>query len=303
MLETLKQLFTNELAIKFGAAIIGVLIINFVTGIVKRYISNRIKTAEDRYHVRKVITFIGYFLIFIFLLAVFYQRLRGLTIAFGLIGAGVAFSLQRVVASIAGWLAITTQHFYGIGDRIQVGEITGDVVDISLLRTALMEIGEWVESDLYTGRIVFIPNGNIFDTPVRNYSGSFPYLWDKITVPVKYGSDYDLAEDILQNAANDIVKDYIDDAGAAWVKAMRNFVINKAKIEPMVLLEANDNWIEFTLRYIVPYDRRVITRGKLFMKILREFDKTNGKVTFASQTFQVVGVPPLDINLAGKEQV
>ena len=302
MLETLRQIFTNELAIKFVAAIIGILIINFVIGIIKSYVSKRIKTPEDRYHVRKMITFIGYFIIFIFLLVVFYQRLRGLTIAFGLIGAGVAFSLQKVVASIAGWLAITTQHFYGIGDRIQVGEITGDVVDISLLRTALMEIGEWVESDLYTGRIVFIPNGSIFDTPVRNYSGSFPYLWDKITVPVKYGSDYDLAREIIQNTADDIVKDYIEDAKTAWVKAMRNFIVIKARIEPMIFLEANDNWIEFTIRYMVPYDRRVITRDRLFTKILKEFDQTNGKVTFASQTFQVVGIPTLDVNLSKKER-
>ncbi|MCK7527876.1 MAG: mechanosensitive ion channel family protein [Ignavibacteriales bacterium] len=266
MLETLKQILTNELAIKFIVAIIGIIIINFASNIIKKYISNRIKTPEDRYHARKIITFVGYFVIFLFLLVVFYQRLRGLTIAFGLIGAGVAFSLQKVITSIAGWLAITTQHFYGIGDRIQVGNITGDVVDISLLRTALMEIGEWVESDLYTGRIVFISNGSIFDTPVHNYSASFPYLWDIIRIPVRYGSDFNLAREILQNSSNEIVKDYLEDAKSAWQRAMRNFVINKARIEPMITLETNDNWIEFTVRYIVPYDKRVITREICFLQ-------------------------------------
>lgn len=296
MLDTLIKIFTHPLAIKSVIALIGILIITFIIRIINKYATKHIRTSEERYRTRKLITYIGYFVIFIFLLVVFYERLRGLTIAFGLIGAGVAFSLQRVIASIAGWIAISIQKFYTVGDRIQIGDIRGDVVDINVLRTAIMEIGEWLDVDLHTGRIVWISNGTIFDTPVYNYSGNFPYLWDQIKIPVKYGSDYILARQIMYDVINNMIKDYIDDAKESWQRVMRDFIIKKARIEPFISIETNDNWMEYTIRYVVHYDKRVITKDELFTRILDEFKKTNGQVNFASQTVQIVGIPPINVH-------
>ena len=296
-METFIKIITHPLSIKSVIAIIEIIVIGFIFRIISNSFSKRIDAPEVRYRTRKMITYLGYLVTFVFLLVVFYERLRGVSIFFGLIAAGVAFSLQRVIASIAGWIAISTQHFYTIGDRIQIGDIKGDVIDINVLRTAIMEIGEWVEVDLYTGRIVWISNGTVFDTPVYNYSRSFPYLWDQIKIPVKHGSDINLAKKIMLDAVNSIVKDYIDDAKNSWKTIMRNFVVKEAKVEPIVTLEINDNWIEFVIRYIVSYDQRVITRDNLFTQIYEEIQKTKGKVVFASQTVQIVGLPPLNVNL------
>lgn len=297
MLDNLNEILTHPLAAKIYVAIIGVIILSFVFTIIKRYATRQIKAPRERYHMRKLITYIGYLIMAVFLMVIFYERLRGLTIAFGLIGAGVAFSLQRVIASIAGWIALLTQHFYNVGDRIEISGIRGDVVDINVLRTAIMEIGQWIDADLYTGRIIWISNGTLFDTPVYNYSGYFPYLWDQIKIPVKYESDYNQARGIMQNIANEIVKDYIDNAREAWRGVMRNFVVKEARIEPYISVATTDNWMEFTLRYVVHYDKRVVVKDELFSRILTEFNKTAGKVAFASQTFQIVGAPPLDINI------
>jgi len=295
MLEILIKIFTHPLAIKAAVAVIGIIIISFIFKIIKAFASKHIMTPEKRYHTRKFITYMGYIAIFIFLLAVFYERLRGVTIAFGLIGAGIAFSLQRVIASIAGWIAISSQHFYTVGDRIQIGNIKGDVVDINVLRTAIMEIGEWVDADLYTGRLIWISNGSVFDTAVYNYSGSFPYLWDQVKIPIKYGSNHILAQEIMYKVINDVVKDYIDDARESWKTVMRKFVVKKARIEPYIGLETTDNWIEFTIRYVVNYDKRLTTKNDLFTRILEEFNKTNGQISFASQTVQIVGIPPINL--------
>ncbi len=101
-----------------------------------------------------------------------------LTLAAGIVSAGVAFAAQEVIVSVAGWLTILFAHFYRIGDRVELGGIRGDVIEIGVLRTRLMEIGQWVHSDLYNGRVVLVANSFVFKEPVFNYSGEFPFVWD-----------------------------------------------------------------------------------------------------------------------------
>jgi len=296
-MNVIEQIFSNELFIKITVAIIGILFINFLIGIFKRYASRHIIDSEQSYHIRKLITLAGYFIIVIFLLIVFYQRLRGLTIAFGVIGAGIAFSLQEVIGSIAGWLAINSKNFYKIGDRVQLGDIKGDVIDISILRTTIMELGEWVEADLYTGRIVQISNSFVFKSPVYNYSGDFPFIWDKIIIPVQYGCNYKLAREIIDKVVCEVVGEYINEANTAWENMLRKYLVERARIEPMITIIANDNWVEFTARYIIDYKKRVVTKDLLFTRILEEFDKVDSQVKISSTTIQLVQAPPLDIRL------
>ena len=128
---------------------------------------------------------------------VYSDKLGGLTVAFGVAGAGIAFALQEVIASFAGWLAIMFGSFYKTGDRVQLGGIKGDVMDIGVLRTTIMEVGQWVDGDLYNGRIVLVANSFVFKEPVYNYSGDFPFLWDEIKIPIQYGSNYEKTNEIL----------------------------------------------------------------------------------------------------------
>jgi len=94
-------------------------------------------------------------------------------------------------------ILLSVNQFYEPGDRVQLGGITGDVIDISILRTTVMEIGGWVKADLYNGRIVRIANSFVFKEPVYNYSADFPFVWDEIVLPIKYGCDHRLAREIL----------------------------------------------------------------------------------------------------------
>jgi len=132
-------------------AIVGVLLISVIIRFLQRSLSRYIRDSDTRYRARKFLAFLGYLIGIVFVSAVFSKRLGGLHIAFGIVGAGVAFALQEVITSIAGFVAISFGHFYKTGDRIQLAGIRGDAIDIGILRTTLMECGDWVQGDLYNG--------------------------------------------------------------------------------------------------------------------------------------------------------
>lgn len=284
--------------VAIGIAIIA-LIFRFISQSVPRYIQD----ADTRYRTRKAINFIGYVTMLLFAVFLFSDRLGQFTVIFGVVGAGIAFALQEVIGSFAGWVAISFGQFYKPGDRVQLGGIMGDVIDISILRTTLMECGDWVKADLYNGRIVRIANSFVFKEPVYNYSADFAFLWDEITVPVKYGSEHRLAREILEKVAFEVTGEYIAQAKQQWHKMTNKYLIEDARIEPIVTLIANDNWIQFTIRYPVSYKKRRIKKDQLFTRILDEFENTNGRVTFASATFELVEAPTINVRLASRNSI
>jgi small-conductance mechanosensitive channel len=283
-------------------AVVGLLIISVLIRFLQRSSSRWIKDSDTRYRARKFLTFIGYLLGLLFLVALFSDKLGGIHVALGIAGAGVAFALQEVITSIAGFVAVTFGHFYRTGDRIQLAGIRGDVIDIGVLRTTLMECGQWVEGDLYNGRIVRIANSFVFKEPVFNYSADFPFLWDEISLPVKYGSDQQLVREILQRILKEIVGDYAVWAQETWKEMVKKYRIEDEKVEPMITMVANDNWMEFTLRYVVDYKKRRSTKDKIFAQVIEEFEKNEGRVAIASTTSDIslMQAPQFDVRLSGK---
>ena len=300
MEEFIKRWLLDPAVGKFVAASIGILIIIVLVRFLKRYLFRYIKDSDNRYRARKFVTFIGYITGIIVIATIFSDKLGGLTVALGVAGAGIAFALQEVIASVAGWLAVSAGNFYKTGDRIQLGGIMGDVIDIGILRTTLMECRQWVNGDQYNGRIVRVANSFVFKEPVFNYSGDFHFLWDEIVIPVKYGSDYKLAREIFGKIADEITGEYTIAARDAWKEMVNKYLVEDAKVEPMIFLIANDNWMEFTVRYVVDYKKRRITKDQLFTRILEEIDKTDGRVSIASTTLQIVDPPIFDVRITDK---
>jgi small-conductance mechanosensitive channel len=270
-----------------------VLVINLLRRNVNKYVEDK----DSRYRTKKFLSFFGYLLGISLIIVVYAHKLGNLTVALGVTGAGIAFALQEVIGSIAGWIAIMFGNFYRTGDRVQLGGIKGEVIDIGIIRTTVMEIGQWVDADLYNGRIVRIANSFVFKEPVFNYSADFPFLWDEIKIPIKYGSDYKLAREIFYNIAQEVVGEYVKFAQQSWKDMVKKYLIEDASVEPMVTLIANDNWVEFTLRYVVDYKKRRSTKDRLFTRILEEAGKTGGQVSFASATFHLVQAPVLDVRI------
>ncbi len=299
MLETARALLANPVVAKSVGLVVAIAIVIALARLVRRAIEKRVEEATARYRLRRVTSTLAYFLVIVLVLVTFSEKLAGFTVALGVAGAGIAFALQEVIASAAGWIAISVGRFYAPGDRVQVGGITGDVIDIGILRTTLMEVGAWVSSDLYNGRIVRVANSSVFKDPVFNYSADFRFLWDEIVLPIRYGSDWEYARKVLTDVVDEICGQYADESREDWARARERYRLEDQDIAPMVTLAGTDNWIEFTTRYIVSYRQRRRVKDRLFTRILEEIDKSGGRIRLASTTMEITNVPALDVTLPG----
>src|ERR1700735_4712324 len=201
---------------KGAAATAGVLIIHAAFRVLEKTLPRRFGRADARYKVRKFLVFSGYFSILLFLAILFEDRLGRLSFAIGVAGAGVAVALQDVVASIAGAFSIGFSKLYAVGDRVQIGDTQGDVIDIGLLRTTLMETGNWVSRDSYNGRVVRIPNSIVLKASVFNYPQGFRFVWDEIKAVFSATSDYQLANEMLLRVGRAAVGEYLPEAQISW---------------------------------------------------------------------------------------
>ncbi|MCB0794252.1 MAG: mechanosensitive ion channel, partial [Flavobacteriales bacterium] len=292
----------HPLLSRFLRLLVAVLLIVLLIALFKRSVLSRVRDNDARYHARKVSTFVSYVLIVLAAVFILSDQLKGLTVALGVAGAGIAFALQEVIASVAGWLAILFGGFYRTGDRVQLGGIKGDVIDIGVLRTTVMELGQWIDADQYNGRIVRIANSFVFKEPVFNYSADFPFLWDEIKVPVQYGADPEEVRGLLLKAADDLVGDYAKQAAETWKVLVHQYLIEDASTLPMVHLVATDNWLEFTLRFVVDHKQRRSTKTLLYERIMKDIAATNGRIKWASATFQLVEGSQLQVRMADAGQ-
>ena len=295
MTELLNKLLNEPLYLKILIGVVGMVLILGLAQLVQRTLTKSVESPDLRYRMRKIIAFLGYMFAVLYLAGVFSEQLHSIAVALGVASAGIAFALQEVIVSIAGWFAISFGRFYKIGDRVQLSGTVGDVIDIGVFATTLMEIGEWVKADQYSGRIVRIANSFVFTEPVYNFSADFPYLWDEVVLPIKYGSDIHLTRSILEQAAEQVVGEYLEPAKDHWKKIYNKYRLEHENIEPVVTLIANDNWLEFTLRYIVDYKKRRAAKDHLFEYIVNRIEQTAGKVAFASTTLQLVDLPVVKI--------
>jgi small-conductance mechanosensitive channel len=284
---SMENWFSNPLIGKVLAAAGTVGIVALLVGLLQRITGRRIQDRYTRYHTRKLITFAGYLIGILALGGIFIEKMSSVTVALGVAGAGIAFALQEVITSIAGWFAISFAQFYKIGHRVQLGGIKGDVIDVSFLRTTLMEMGDWVNGDLYNGRVVRVANSFVFKEPVFNYSGDFPFLWDEINLPIRYGSDRGLTVKILLDTAEEVAGEYTRFASQAWQSLVKKFAIEDARVEPLVSLVLDENWMTYTLRYVVDFKRRRSTKDALFNRILEEIEKASGRVSIASSSQEI----------------
>ncbi len=298
MAEFFKHLIPSVADAKIISTIATVVLVIVFVRILQGTLGRRVHDTRNRPAVRRLIAFAGIVAALFVISNIFGERLGHFSVAIGVLGAGVAFALQEVIVSIAGWLAILFAGFYKTGDRVQLGGIQGDVIEIGILRTTVLEIGQWISGDLYTGRIVRIANSFVFKEPVFNYTGAFPYIWDEIMIPVRYDSDSMLAREIIERTVNSVTGEYIEHSREAWDKLAQDYGIRtNPRLDPLVTLSATDNWVQFTIRYPVDYKARRITKDRIFTRLVREFDNSGGKVGIASSTFQVVAPSVLDVTL------
>jgi small-conductance mechanosensitive channel len=222
-------------------------------------------------------------------------------VAMGILGAGIAFASQEVIGSFAGYLSIVSGSLFRIGDRVRIGNVVGDVMDISIMRTTVMEIGEWVKADQYTGRIVTIANRAIFADPLFNYTQHWPYLWDEIMIPISYESDWRRAGDLMLEHGQSYSVHLQQEAKQEFTDMVRRYLVHDTPVEPALYAVMTDNWIEITLRYLVEARQRRAVKGQLHQELLQHFE-SEPDITVASATVEIVKFPPLQGHTGHSEQ-
>ncbi|PIQ14454.1 MAG: transporter [Flavobacteriales bacterium CG18_big_fil_WC_8_21_14_2_50_32_9] len=258
------------------------------------------KTLPDegsiKYKTQKGIEVIGYIFVVLITITYFTGTIKDFGLAIGLLTAGITITLQELILSVAGSFYIFFVKVYKPGDRIEINGIKGDVIDIDSVYTTMMEIGEWVSSDNYSGRIVKLSNAFVFKGPVYNYSNDFPFVWDEFNLPIRYASDIELAKSIVIEVAQEILSEYVRNSINQWKAIVTKYYIEDAQVDPSLAITLTDNWVQFNLRYIVNYKKRRYTKNLLNQEILKRIEATNGKVKLASATFEIVRIPSLKIN-------
>jgi len=257
--------------------------------------TNKIEDKELRYRTRKAFSLAGYAFGLIVAIAIFSDQMRNLAVIIGALSVGIGFALRELIQSLIGWAVVSFAGLYKPGDRIQMGGVMGDVMDIGPLTTTLMECGAWVNSDLYNGRVAHLSNSLVLKENVLNYTSDLPFLWDELVVPIRTDSDYRLARTIIEAAGKSIQKEITSAAKESWANFVRHHRANDAMLDSVVTMNFDANWIEFTLRYIVDYRTRRSVKDKLFSNILSGFEETGGKVKIASPSMQLTELPPLSL--------
>jgi small-conductance mechanosensitive channel len=287
----LQSIASLPLNVKLTSAVLGILVIHAVSRLMEKTLPHHFVRADTRYRVRKFVVFAGYVVAILFLVILFEDRLGRLSLALGVAGAGVVVALRDVIASFAGWIVIGSSRLYTVGDRIQIGTTKGDVIDISIMRTTLMETGNWVSGDLYSGRIARIPNGFVLSGPVFNYSQGFRFLWDEVKISFTAQSDHHLAREMLLRVANEAVVPYLNGAENAWKLGTDSFRIANPRLEPTVALVMNGGGLEFTVSYVVDYRERTAMKDRLFTRIAEEITNSSGRLRWGSSSTAAADPP------------
>ncbi len=301
MEDQIKKWLFDPVIGKIIAATLVVLAVLVMVRYVQRALGRYIDDSQRRYRLRKLVTIGGYAVAIILLSVVYSDKLSGLTVMLGVLGAGIAFALQEIIISVAGWIALSFGRLYDVGDRVQLGGIKGDVIDIGVLRTTLMECGGWINGDQYNGRVVRVANSFIFKEPVFNYSSDFPFLWDEIRIPVRYGSNYEMARQGFQQVLDNITGEHARKLKGEWRRMTDKYMLEDAQLAPMVSLRMDDNWAEFALRYVVDYKKRRSTKDRICADILKLIEESGDQIKLGAPTFEVSSLPPLDINIQKRE--
>lgn len=254
----------------------------FVLKIVYQKVSN----VEERYKWGHWVKSTYYTVLIISIGAVWMENFKSLATFFGLATAGLAIALQSIIVDIAGWMFILARKPFVVGDRIQVGEHAGDVIDIRFFQFTLNEIGNWVDSDQSTGRIIHIPNGIVFTNTQANYHQGLGYLWNELQVMITFSSDWRKAKKILNDIITSNYKNLPSTARKKLIETSKRYLISYSKLTPIVYLDVKEYGIRLTIRYICPPRKRRSTEQEIWVNILEAFEKEDN-IYFAYPTQSV----------------
>ena len=255
---------------------------------------------------RQGVSLITFILGLLGFVSIWFDNPARLATGLGLVGAGLAFALQKVITSFAGYFVILRGDTFNVGDRITMGGVRGDVIALNFIQTVIMEMGEppsvqaadpemWVQSRQYSGRIVTVSNSKIFEEPVYNYTRDFPFIWEEMHLPISYKDDRAAAESILLEAAKKETIQ-IEEIAEDTLKVLEDkFAIKSADIVPHVYMRLTDNWVELTVRFLARDHNVRALKDRISREVIANLERA--KIGIASGTYEIVGLPTVQVQM------
>lgn len=239
--------------------------------LILRIINRRIEDVRTRYHWRKTSAYVAGLLGIIFAAPLWLSGIQSLATFLGLASAGLAIALQGLLTNLAGWVFIIWRRPFEVGDRVEIGEHAGDVVDIRIFEFTLLEIGNWVDADQSTGRILHVPNAKVFRETLANYTKGFEYIWHEVPITITFESNWEKARAILSEIANRDAARLSEDAPERIQRASRRFMIMYAHLTPTVYVRVVASGVLLTIRYLCDPRRRRSSEQAIWEKVLPAF--------------------------------
>lgn len=263
---------STDIQNKLIASVATVVVLSVGRWLVLRTIHKRFEEAWVGYRARKVATYTATIIGIIAFAWIWIDAFNNLPTFLGLVSAGIAIALADVLKNLAGWMYILSRRPFRVGDRIEVDGTKGDVVDIRLFRFSLMEVGNWVDADQSTGRLVHVPNGIVFTNQVANYTEGFDFIWQEIPVLVTFESDRARARAIIETAVRGHAPNVEREAGALIRETARTYHIRIGALTPIVYMTVQDSGVLYTARFLVDARRQRNTAQAIWEAILDALD-------------------------------
>lgn len=261
------------------------LVLWLIRFIVLRIIRSTTESKRTQYKWRKNLTYITSFIGVLIIGQIWFSQIGSLATYLGLLSAGVAIALKDPVTDLAGWLFIIWRKPFDVGDRVQIGDAKGDVIDVRPFKFTILEIGNWVDADQSTGRVIHIPNHQIFTQQVANYTSDFEFIWNELQVLVTFESDWKEAKRILQDIIAEVSAEFIENAKKQIDRASKSYLIEYRYLTPIVYTDVKDSGINLTIRYLTDPRRRRGTSQAIWERILEAFGESD-TIDFAYPTIR-----------------
>jgi len=278
-MDKLSRLFHSSLELipdiqsNFINSLVIILVLWLLRSLINRIVLRKTADHRTRYNWRKTTTSVAVFLGFILVGRVWFKGVQSLATFLGLLSAGLAIALKDLVSGLAGWIFILWRRPFAVGDRIQIGDNAGDVIDIRPFQFTVMEIGGWVEADQSTGRIIHVPNSTVLSQSLINYSKGFQYIWNEIPVLITFESDWKKAKKILQIILDKHTEHPGEKAEKKLKEARAKFLIHYNVLTPTVYTSVKESGVLLTLRYLTEPRKRRGSEQTVWEKILEELGR------------------------------
>ena len=284
ILNIFTKFFTySSIQAKIIATVLAFILFFVIKKVILRIVYRTTDDVKTRYQWHKITSYISFTLISIIIANIWLEGIESIATYLGLVSAGIAIALKEPLTNFTGWLYIIWRSPFDVGDRIQLGKETGDVIDTNLFNFTLMEIGNWVDADDHTGRLIHVPNGIIFTETLANYGKGFKYIWNEMPVLITFESDWKKAKKLLVDIVhkNSIIQ--TKSAEKKFDEATKKFMFKKPDLEPTVITKVEASGVELTLRYLCRPTQRRETEHKIWEDILFSFENYDN-IDFAYPT-------------------